>query len=304
LTVPDATVVIVTRDRRDLLAEALELVLGQAAQLEVVVLDDGSTDGTSDMLRRRFPRVRAERSATPRGPAAGRNEAIALARAPVVVSLDDDMLARDPGAIAHALGELDHPSVGAVAMPYVEAHDPARVRQLAPAGGPWATFRFGAGAHAIRRSVFLALGGYWTALRMQGEESDLCLRMLAAGHAVRLGAGAPMLHLSAPPYDTRWLAFLGRRNDVLYAWRNVPARYLPARAAKILARTVVVGAELRQPVAALHGMLRGVRDAPTTPPGRDPVPASTYRLAHALKARGALPLADVAASLTPRRQPT
>jgi Glycosyl transferase family 2 len=89
---PDVTIVVPTRDRRVLLTVAVTSALAQEdLGVEVLVMDDGSRDGTPDaMAELGDPRVRCVTSATARGASAARNAGIELARAPWVSFLDDD----------------------------------------------------------------------------------------------------------------------------------------------------------------------------------------------------------------------
>ncbi|MGD9573234.1 MAG: glycosyltransferase family 2 protein [Thermoleophilia bacterium] len=91
-TAPRVTVVIPTRDRRDLLARALGTVLAQRdVALEAVVVDDGSSDGTPAWVGSHpDPRVRLIAHERPAGVARARNDGIAAARAPWTAFLDDD----------------------------------------------------------------------------------------------------------------------------------------------------------------------------------------------------------------------
>jgi glycosyltransferase involved in cell wall biosynthesis len=92
---PEVTIVIPTRDRWPLLSSnALRAALGQEdVSLEVVVVDDGSADGTSVRLAELGePRLRAIRHEQPRGVAAARNTGLAAARGSWVAFLDDDDL--------------------------------------------------------------------------------------------------------------------------------------------------------------------------------------------------------------------
>lgn len=84
-----------TFNRRDQLIAALESVAGQTARVdEIIVIDDGSTDGTIDMLRAH----RLHAAQTPltvfrqknRGPAAARNAGLQIASGNLVAFLDDD----------------------------------------------------------------------------------------------------------------------------------------------------------------------------------------------------------------------
>jgi glycosyltransferase involved in cell wall biosynthesis len=94
-TAPEVTVVIPTKDRWSLLSScSLPSALGQEdVELEVVVVDDGSRDGTFERLEAfGDPRLRPLRLAPARGAAAARNEGIAAARGEWVAFLDDDDL--------------------------------------------------------------------------------------------------------------------------------------------------------------------------------------------------------------------
>ncbi|MBA2463061.1 MAG: glycosyltransferase family 2 protein [Actinobacteria bacterium] len=94
MTCPEVSVVIPTRNRSDLARVAVAAALGQSGvSVEVIVLDDGSTDGTAERLRQiDDARLRVERNDHRRGVAHARNRGIAAARAPWVAFLDDDDL--------------------------------------------------------------------------------------------------------------------------------------------------------------------------------------------------------------------
>jgi glycosyltransferase involved in cell wall biosynthesis len=92
---PEVTVVIPTRDRwRLLAAHALPSALSQEdVELEVIVVDDGSTDETPVALARQTDaRLRVARHNEPRGVARARNAGIAVARGEWIAFLDDDDL--------------------------------------------------------------------------------------------------------------------------------------------------------------------------------------------------------------------
>ena len=91
---PEVTVVIPTRNRKQLLRLALASALEQTGvELEVVVVDEGSRDGTAEMIRSLGDgRVRLVRHERPLGKSAARNRGIHEATAGWVAFLDDDDL--------------------------------------------------------------------------------------------------------------------------------------------------------------------------------------------------------------------
>src|SRR5271170_7046039 len=92
----DATVIITTKNRKDDLRKAVASALTQDARPRVLVIDDGSTDGTSEMIRGEFPTVQLERAEQSRGLIVQRNRGAALAQTPLIVSIDDDAVFSTP----------------------------------------------------------------------------------------------------------------------------------------------------------------------------------------------------------------
>jgi glycosyltransferase involved in cell wall biosynthesis len=88
------SVVIPTWNRARLIGEAVESALGQeGGDLEVIVVDDGSTDGTAQLIERRFGKsVKLLRMATRSGVAAARNEGVCQATGDLLAFLDSDDL--------------------------------------------------------------------------------------------------------------------------------------------------------------------------------------------------------------------
>lgn len=90
---PCVSVIIPTRNRRALLKRTLGTVLGQeGVELEVVVVDDASDDGTAAFLQLGGRRLKVIRNARPRGVATARNLGLAAASFPWVAFVDDDDL--------------------------------------------------------------------------------------------------------------------------------------------------------------------------------------------------------------------
>jgi glycosyltransferase involved in cell wall biosynthesis len=299
---PRATVVITTKNRKEDLREALPLVLAQTERVEVLVIDDGSDDGTADMVRSDFPEVRFERSDRSLGLIAQRTRAASLASAPILVSLDDDARLISPRTVEQTLGDFDDERIGAVAIPFVDVRTTTTVRQIPPdREGQWVASSYIGTAHAVRRDVFLQIGGYREELVQMGEEPEFCLRLLDAGYATRLGRADKLHHLESPKRNVPRIVALGRRNDLLHAFWNVPLPYLPVRLAKVTLHSLWFAVAWRQPRAVLRGVARGYREGLGALRSRRPVARTTYRLDHDIRKRGPLPLEQIRSRLRPLR---
>jgi GT2 family glycosyltransferase len=105
---PLISVVVANWDRRDLLRACLaSLQLQTRQELEIIVVDNGSRDGSPDMVAAEFPHARLIRNPDNRGYCAANNQGIAAARGRFVALLNNDAEA-DPQWLEELLGAFDH----------------------------------------------------------------------------------------------------------------------------------------------------------------------------------------------------
>lgn len=188
---PSVSVVIPTFERRGPVTEAVQSALAQTCgDVEVIVVDDGSTDGTAAAVAAIDRRVEVTLRSNG-GPAAARNTGIRQARAPVIAFLDSDDRWQ-PGHLEGVLGLLDtHPRAilacaEATALGGDALKRSAGLTDAAPAallGGLLYT-----SAVAVRRESVEAVGGFDEQLRVT-EDSDMWCRLSLEGSFV-LGAAA------------------------------------------------------------------------------------------------------------------
>jgi glycosyltransferase involved in cell wall biosynthesis len=275
--------------------------MAQSAPTEVLVIDDASTDGTSEMLAAEFPGARVVRVEASEGYIVQRNKGAWLASAPVIFSIDDDAEFSTPYVVEQTLRDFDDPRVGAVAIPHVNVNKSPKVETVAPnSGGVFVTAMYIGTAHAVRRELFLSLGGYREFFFHQAEEPDFCLRLLAAGHVTRLGRSDPIRHYESPQRSRPRLHIFGTRNVILSAWCNVPMPWLVPQWAGTVVRAMTYP-KLRLLGWHAQGLAKGFAAAWTNRRQRRPVPAAIYRLNRRLRRSGCLPIEAIEAELAPAR---
>jgi GT2 family glycosyltransferase len=112
--VPDVSIVVVNWNTRDLLAECLEAIARTSGDLdmEIIVVDNGSTDGSQDMVRQRFPQVHLIANMENLGFARANNQAIRRSQGRYVLLLNSDAFVREH-TIQHVVAFMDaHPEAG------------------------------------------------------------------------------------------------------------------------------------------------------------------------------------------------
>jgi GT2 family glycosyltransferase len=282
-----ATVLIVTKDRREELLRAVEGAVAQEGEPEVLVIDDASGDGSADAVEQAFPSVRVLRSERSEGAIAQRNRGVGEASTPLVVSVDDDVVFPSRATVAQTVRDFDHPRVGAVAVPFIDVRHSRDVQQHALSeDGVWVASGFIGCACAVRRDAFQVVGGFRRALGQYWEEPDLALRTLDRGWITRLGRADPIEHHESSARVQERKLMLGRRNGILTACFTVPARSLPGHLAWLTANTLVTAATEGPPGPLLRGTAIGYRDAVKLRGERHPVDRTVFRLRQRLWRQG------------------
>lgn len=290
-----ATVVISTRNRKGELRRALVSCFRQEPPIEVVVVDDGSTDGTSEMVRSEFPKAHLVRSGESFGYVVQRNRGAELAKGDVIFSLDDDAEFSSPQVVRQTLTAFNDPRVGAVTIPWKNVPAHQMLSDLAPNENDIYVCRSFTGmAHAVRRDLFLRLGGYREFFLHGFEEIDFCVRLLDAGFVVRLGRADHVNHHESKIRDVSRQAYFVARNGVLFAWYNVPGLRLPIHLAGSVIHVVLYGLRNGYLWPRLKGLANGFSSCTRQWRARRPISLGAYQLYRRLTRNGYLPLTVIA----------
>ena len=260
------SIAVLNYQRRDALREALEGCRAQRYPvLEILAVDNASTDGSAEMVRDEFPDVRLVRLERNLA-AAGRNAGIAAAKGDIVVTIDNDVRFTTDDDVERAVAAFQrHPRAAVVNFTILGADGTLSRRDWCHPRDPdeWAEHEFPTdyvleGASACRRDAFVASGGYWPPFFIGHEGWDLALRLMEAGHELIYSPAVKVRHLVDPsvrPSSRIYYTFT--RNAIWVALRN----HRVAPAVRTIAQDLALMGFAALRAGELGAYARGVRDA-------------------------------------------
>lgn len=237
------SVIIPTYNRCALLSRTLPTLFQQtcpAEMYEIIVVVDGSVDGTADVLHRLHPPCKlhiVEQSN--RGQAAARNAGLKMAAGELILFLDDDLLCDPKVVIEHMVAHSSGENQVIIGPVYVspDSHSSLAARRTQLETDSWIDrYRQGqlhmpldafVGANtSVRRETILAVGGFDEKLVGALEDVDLGLRLWHAGvqfrfqqdaitHQIYLKSNGDLVHVDGPAYG---------RNQVVFSRKHPRAR--------------------------------------------------------------------------------
>ncbi|MEU2030687.1 glycosyltransferase family 2 protein [Nocardia amamiensis] len=269
------TVVMITRDRREQLLETLAHMTALADAAPIILVDNGSSDGTADAVAAAFPAVELIRSPENLG-AVARNIAVERVATPYVAFCDDDTRWQ-PGALTRAADLLDrYPGLGSVTGRCLVApdlrEDPITPElRYSPVPGPdWlpgpALLGVMAALSAFRVSAFRQVGGFSRRLWFGGEEELLALDLAAHGWWMCWVEDMLIHHEPSPTRDPTHRRRLGIRNTLWTLWLRRPARSAARRTAAVLRSAPADRTTAAAVVETLRGLPWVLRERKVLPP--------------------------------------
>lgn len=290
---PRISVVIVTRNRRDELVHSLRRLALQSEPFELVVVDNGSSDGSAEAARDAWPDVVVVAEAENSGAAAGRNRGSEAASGDILVFLDDDASFQSPDALSRIRARFaEDPRLGVIATharlepsgQSERAAIPRRSKRV-PAEDCGVSY-FCAVGFAARRDSLRAAGWFAEDFVYYCEELDLAWRVLEAGYQIVWIVDLVVLHRKSPVERRRgrWV-YSNMRNRVRLPLKHLPWRYVATYA--LLWWPWLFAHSLRN--GLLGDFARGLRDfarlLPATLAVRRPLAPSTRRRIRVLDGR-------------------
>ncbi len=199
---PSVSVIIPAYNCEQTIAPALEAISAQTynGPLEVIVVDDGSTDKTASVIQSFKKVIYIHQDNT--GPATARNQGAHLARGEILFFTDADCVP-EPQWIEKMLKPLQEPQIGVVAGSYGIANPQERLAYCIhqeicfrhQSLMPQYPKAFGSYNFCIRRNIFNSVGGFNTEYRYaSGEDNDLSYKILKAGYKIYFERNAIVEH--------------------------------------------------------------------------------------------------------------
>ncbi len=235
--------------------DALRRQTFPAAQTEIILVDDASTDGTIPYVREHYPEVRIVGLDRNRGLAAGCNAGAAEAQGDLLVMLNNDTEA-EPGWLAALVSAAAaHPEAGAIASKMLlfdrrdtlhNAGDVMGADGIPRNRGVWqadtgqfdgefAVFGGCGGAVAYRRTAWDAAGGFDERLFMYLEDVDLAWRLQLIGWQAVFAPGARVYHHLSATGGGVLSSFYTGRNTIWVIAKDMPGLLLRRHLGRIAA---------------------------------------------------------------------
>lgn len=270
----DVGVVVATRNRRAELLATLDRLAELPEQPQVCVVDNGSTDGTPEAVRKGHPGVRFVRLERNAG-AAARNVGAAALATPLIAFNDDDSWWA-PGSLTRAAETFDsYPRLGLVAA-CVLVGEQSRIDPVSSgmAGSPIpaigdlpgpAVLGFLACGAVVRRSAFIEAGGFNERYGVGGEEHLLALDFAAAGWGLAF-VPAIRTHHHPAPGQRGGRRHRELRNDLWSAWLRRPLWPAIRHTARMIGRGWTSAGTWRALASAVLGVPWVLRERRVVPP--------------------------------------
>jgi N-acetylglucosaminyl-diphospho-decaprenol L-rhamnosyltransferase len=269
---PELAAVIVNYNAGPEIRAALQSIVAEMAggEWEALVVDNASTDGSSDYVWEFAPRARVLRNAVNIGFGRGINQGVTASRAPFILIMNPDCRL-EPGAVATMRAELEaRPRCAIVGLRVLDPDgseqgsargDPdmltglfgrtGPLRHLLPSsamsrrnvvstGRESATVDWVSGAcMLVRRSAFEEVGGFDPRYFLYWEDADLCRRLRARGYETRYVPTATAVHQVGHSSRTARAASIKAFHESAYLYYSTHVAPGPWNPKRVIARVLL-----------------------------------------------------------------
>jgi hypothetical protein len=251
-SLPKVAIVILNWNGQYYLSKFLPSVLATAYQnMEIIVADNGSTDGSVSFLEKQFPQVKLIRFNENNGFAKGYNMALAQVHADYYAIINSDIEVQ-PDWLTPVINLLEQDKMNAACQPKLLSYNNKKIFEYAGGAGGWLDsfgYPFARGrifdiceedkgqydstervfwvtgaAMVIRSNVFHEMKGFDEYFFAHQEEIDLCWRMQFAGYSLYCCPSSVVYHVGGGtlPRGNSLKTYLNFRNNQIMLYKNLP----------------------------------------------------------------------------------
>jgi GT2 family glycosyltransferase len=251
-SLPKVAIVILNWNGQNYLSEFLPSVLATAYEnMEIIVADNGSTDGSVSFLEKQFPQIRLIRFNENMGFAKGYNRTLAQVDAAYYAIINSDIEVQ-PGWLTPIIQLLEQNRLHAACQPKLLSYKNKKLFEYAGGAGGWLDsfgYPFARGrifdiceedkaqydttekvfwvtgaAMVVRSNVYHEMKGFDEYFFAHQEEIDLCWRMQLAGYDLYCCPSSIVYHVGGGtlPRGNSLKTYLNFRNNQIMLYKNLP----------------------------------------------------------------------------------
>lgn len=248
----------------------LKSLMENRGDLEIIAVDNASTDGTGEYLRSQrdwLTLVDMDRNLG----IGGLNEGFKQAQGRYLLILDDDSHPHDSATVESLIQCLDTRSKVGVVACRIESPsgEPVRTWHLPPNDTPGPSMAFVACGFAIRRELFEAVGWFPAEFFLYQNEVEVAIRVMLQGYEIYYEPGCRVVHRESPGGRTSWRrVYFPTRNTI---W--IIRRYFPfPQAAYLIGSRLCLGFVRALQYGEFSWYSKAVKEAFSTPIERKVLP--------------------------------
>ncbi|HDP98012.1 MAG TPA: glycosyltransferase family 2 protein [bacterium] len=263
--------ILISYNRIEVLLECIASIKGQTySDIEIVLVDNASSDGTAATIRRSHPDIRLICSEVNLGVPGARNLAIRHASGEIFAFIDDDCLIRDTEFASKLnlfFSKRDEVSILTFKIinyftNKINRHEfPHRNKKLSD--HEFETSYFLGGANAIRRQVFESIGEFYSDYFYGFEELDFSFRAMEHDFRMFYSPRFEVFHKTSADARPSWRSvYFFTRNRIWFAFSFLPWYFIVSQLIIWFSFFFFTAVKIRHPMTFFQGIKDGLRGLP------------------------------------------
>jgi GT2 family glycosyltransferase len=241
----EISIIIVSYNTVDLIGDCLDSIEAfKDCSREIFVVDNASTDGSADFIKRNYPSVHFVANIENKGFAAANNQAIALCNGRYIFFLNPDTKIAHPECLKKMILFMDsNPHIGLAGTKVINPDGtlqesisyryPGEKYTINELSGLTGSIACVLGASMIARSeIIKKIGGFDEDFFLYGEDQDICLRIRKLGYEIGYCDSAVVVHLGGQS-ERNFISSNVWRKKILAEYVFYKKHYLPETIEKI-----------------------------------------------------------------------